>query len=747
MSGQDDFMSEIRRGSKMRKIACASNAGSVQYDLSQDNWDWMIRNNTIMKGIKSRISIEGKNDYRLVSHAIESFEDSLGKGNYLRLIYKTSEGIELDVSFFIYDDAPILAIEGRVINTSANDVHLQEIILADGILSLGESSLAYSVLGNGYWMGDCRLAFLDKEQEVTNYWSSAITNRNSGKSLIAGIAEAANVDNTIIFRKETDDYRIRFMGCCSSDRKGRPLLLKAGCSFSMNRITLVCTDDIHIGLDQYSSYVKKYAGISPRYKPYVGLFTGYSSDPGNQIVIRLTEARVLEQLDILQRTVQKYGVEYVKIEFGVCGSPGLLEPIMADVGEPGYVQPREYRVEYYFPNGIKALTDEIHRRGFKAALQSRTFLYVKGGAPDEVEKTNAIYKRAKEEWGFDYFMLDFNSSDSDNEDETRTMAEVLRDRFRTIRNAVGDDIFIEACMMAIGPVLGSADGYRPAGDYRGGNENDLLLDFTCRHYYHGKLLQMDTEFYDACMRPFVWGSQSVITPIEGTKAWVSMCALLGYSFLLGGDLRNTSEERFHIISRALPIYGKCAKPIGLMEDALPKTWVLDTDGDACIPIPKVIGLFNWSYDEIEEIQLDFRKCGLDLDKTYVFFDFWKKKFLGEFRSSFSMHLPPRNCMILHIREIPDKPSIIGTDRHVVGTCAIEMHEWDAENLTMKGISIGPSGTKHSIFVYIPQRLGPKLCKNCRCDLVEEKVLEVELSFDSCQKVEWSVTLDSKAIVR
>jgi hypothetical protein len=273
-------------------------------------------------------------------------------------------------------------------------------------------------------------------------------------------------------------------------------------------------------------------------------------------------------------------------------------------------------VEHYFPKGIRALTDEIHRRGFKAALQSRTFLYVKGGLPDEVERTTEIYKKAKEDWGFDYFMLDFNSSDSDNEDETRTMAEVLRDRFRTIRNALGDDVFMEACMMAIGPVLGSADGYRPAGDYRGGNENDLLQDFVCRHYYHGKLLQMDTEFYDASIRPFVWGSQPVITPIEGTKTWVSICAMLGYSFLLGGDLRNTSDERFHIISRALPVYGKCAKPVELMNDALPKTWVLNTNEDACIP--KVIGLFNWDYDEMKEINLDFHKCGLDIDKTYIF---------------------------------------------------------------------------------------------------------------------------------
>ena len=727
----------------MENIICTSNSGALHYDTSRDSWDWIICDTPILKSIESRIGVDEKNGYKMLSNSIQTFRDSIGTGNCLRLNYVTAEGIKFGISFYLYDDMPILAIDGIVANDSANDIHLRDITLADGSLSLGESSLAYSILGNGYWMGGCRLEFLDKE--VTNFWSTAISNRSSGKSLVAGIAEAANVDDAITFRKESEAYNIQFKGGCASDREGRPLLLKSGRSFAMNRVIFVCADDIYTSLNHYSSYVKNYAHIVPRYKPYVGLFTGYSSDPGNQIVIRLTEARVLEQLDILERTVQKYGVEYIKIEFGVCGSPGLLEPMMADVGEPGYVQPREYRMEYYFPKGIRALTDEIHRRGFKAALQSRTFLYVKGGTPDEVEKTTAIYKRAKEEWGFDYYMLDFNSSDSSNEDETRTMAEVLRDRFKTIRNDVGDDIFIEACMIAIGPVLGAADGYRPAGDYRGGNENDQLLDFVCRHYYHVKLIQMDTEFFDAAMRPFVWGSQTVITPIEGVKSWVSMCALLGYSFLLGGDLRNTSDERFHIISRALPIYGKCAKPIGLMEEPLPKIWALDIDDGGCVP--KVVGLFNWNYDKIEELELDFGKCGLEADKDYIFFDFWQKKFLGEVRSAFSAKLPPRNCMVLQIKEMPDKPSIIGTDRHVTGAYAVEKFEWDGDSLTMKGISTGPSGTTHSLFVYIPQRLGPQLCRNCKCDLVEEKVLRVELSFDSCQRAEWSVVLDSKAIVR
>jgi hypothetical protein len=291
--------------SNLRQIL---NAGNLRYDVSQDRWNWIIQDAQILTGVNTQVVIQGIDDCKLSSHNIRQFEDFLGSGSCLQLSYETAEGIRFDVSYFSYDNMPILAIEGTVSNTPANDVRLQEIALIHGNLSMGEHPPLYSVLGNGYWMGGCRLAFLDKEDETTSYWSCAIADRDSGKSLVAGIAESANVDDTIVFSRNEGTYNLRFTGICNSNRKGKPLLLKAGRSFSINRIVLVYGDDIYTGLDQYSSYVKEYMKMSPRHKPYVGLFTGYSSDPGNQIVIRLTESRVLEQLDILERTVQKYGV-------------------------------------------------------------------------------------------------------------------------------------------------------------------------------------------------------------------------------------------------------------------------------------------------------------------------------------------------------------------------------------------------------------------------------------------------------
>jgi len=74
----------------MQKITTASNVGSVHYDVSEDSWDWAIHDIPILMGVKSQIAIEGGDGYKMISHAVEPFEDSVGKGSCLFLNYSTT---------------------------------------------------------------------------------------------------------------------------------------------------------------------------------------------------------------------------------------------------------------------------------------------------------------------------------------------------------------------------------------------------------------------------------------------------------------------------------------------------------------------------------------------------------------------------------------------------------------------------------------------------------------------------------
>ena len=168
------------------------------------------------------------------------------------------------------------------------------------------------------------------------------------------------------------------------------------------------------------------------------------------------------------------------------------------------------------------------------------------------------YRKAVREWGFDYLMLDFNWSDFSNADPTRTMAEVIRDRFAAIRRVAGRGTFIEACMCPLGPVVGLADGLRVAPDFRGGKEDTLIPNFAATAAIHGRVFQLDSEFVDVALRPFVWGSGQVQAPLAGVEAYVSLLALTGFSILGGGNMRGTSAERYALLTKALPVYGRPA---------------------------------------------------------------------------------------------------------------------------------------------------------------------------------------------
>ena len=68
--------------SNLRQII---NAGNLRYDVSQDSWNWIIQDAQILTGVKTKVVIQGIDDYKLSSHNIRQFGDFLGSGSCLQL--------------------------------------------------------------------------------------------------------------------------------------------------------------------------------------------------------------------------------------------------------------------------------------------------------------------------------------------------------------------------------------------------------------------------------------------------------------------------------------------------------------------------------------------------------------------------------------------------------------------------------------------------------------------------------------
>ncbi len=689
----------------------------------------------------------------------------------MKVIYRSANLPTLAHTIYIFEDKLALGFDIEIINESEEDIYIRELyplrLMEGGNLLIFSDPKSLRVLQGHYWMTaeeNYRLRSLEDGKPVRNWWTTAIASPSSKEGLVAGILSAANTEAAIITRysSESNSLELVFSGGCyldinkrhyeteeiSPDMERRPLRIPPGNLFKMSPVILIWNSDIFQGLKEYSETIKTYNNIKLPPHPPAGLFTGYSIDKKNERAINLNERAIEEWLEFLQETsLRRYGIEYIKIEFGFEGSPTIFNPY-----EMNRLGLRGYKVEKYFPKGIKALVDEIHRRGFKAAWQSRTFLYVKGGSQDEDERTRGIYKRAVEEWGFDYLMLDFNYTDLTNSCWERSAMDLIRHRFEVIREAVGDDIFIEACMIPFGPIMEVADGFRPSSDFRAGLDDYLLKGFKSRYYLNGYCFYNDAEFFDVSERPFppqrrgtvedgwVGASEFIIYPMERTKAWLSLIGIAGLSLFCGGYLPASTAERWNLYKKFLPVYPIGGRPVDLFENELPRIW--DLKMEKKFGSWNVVGLFNWSDEEEQEISIDFKELYLDSSEKYLLFDFWRSKFLGEFQGSFSATLQPRSCLVLALHRKSEVPKVISTDRHITqGGIELIDVKWDEANNTLRGISKSPKNTSHNIFIYLPKGYEVGNLSGCEMIEVEKDILKVAVGFDASKRREWMIVFN------
>jgi len=659
-------------------------------------------------------------------------QDALGPARRITAQGSLADGLQLTVEWSLLDAAPVVALDLAIANTSGQTAHLLQLRPgANFRIDAGAPAERCTVLGNDYWMPPRPIVRLDEQAETTPWWSTAVIDRATERAVVLGIGEAANAGVTVRVSRRGDEVRGTMEAGLSPTGAGTPLVLPPGKTFSLCRLLFLSADQVHAGLEHYATLMAKQARVELRHRPYTGLFTGYSSSPDLTTVVCLDEKRVAKLLGVVKEKVGRYGIDFIKIEFEPCGSPNLLDP-------------RQYQMEKHFSQGPRALVESIRGLGFRPAIQSRTFLYVRGGDPKEREKTAEIYRRFTREWGFEYLMLDFNVTDIQNDDPTRPQIQVFRDRFRMIREAVGPGIFLEACMIPYGPVVGIADGFRPSIDFRGGNEDELLGNFAGRYFLHGRVFQLDSEFHDVAMRPFVWTKRDVVTPVAGMRAWVSLCALAGYSYLLGGAIEETSDERWAVVSRALPVSGLGARPVDLAERALPQIWSLALSGGP--PRQQTTGLFNWNYDASKTIGVKLARCGLAGDKRYAAFDFWQQKFLGEVSDKLETTLPARNGQVIWLTEITGRPEIIGASRHVTGLFRGKVTRWNPANSTLEGTVQGLGDSRVSLFVYVPPRWPARSATGAAFEQVEQRVVRVDVSTPD-KETPWAITFDPAARVR
>ena len=758
--------------------------------LSNNGWSLRLPQNLVIGARSIGVHLSGGESVvgNLVDSSSQTFSDLAGSGDAVTARF-TNEDHKLSFTWqlFVYRERPIVAVSFSATNDGPEALDIEDLFAIDGPLVDGladEDSCI--VLNNGpgldYTWGAKVLepvtTHLRPGTVAEAYWSTAIAVPSRGVNLVIGMGDAPTAFPRFVFSREGGNVGLYgtavqetentypYRGDRHADYPERginPILLESGRTIS-SRHALTRSDSIHTSLDDYADYVRDYVGMETRFGPATGLWGDYASNPTFDGIdpSTVTGGRLSTLMNILLEKLQRFGLTNIMFTLGV----GVAEehapdgfdwraalPDEArkrvDVHHPDYRGfAKGYRLSDHFPDGIRSFTDEIRRRAFKAAFHFTLLTHVKSGPPEWDDlAARTIKRKFLDDWGFDYLYLGSGATPR-NLRRDQTIVEAFGRRLKRIREEVGPDVFILADTASLSSGLGMADGSRGARDFRGGNEVLLLHAMARRYYYHGKWFWLDSEFYDAAEQPFLWNSDvgdfengsapAVITPLERTRSWISVHAIACWSLFVGGALERTSDERFFLLSRALPVYRGRGYPVDLLAEEEPlSVWALRVSrasGDYA-----VVGLFNWTEDRHRGVSFARNEVVDDADE-YLVFDFWAKRFLGSLRERYEVSLPPFCCQVLFLSKRRKYATLIGSDRHVTGAFAVEGWSYDSDTGELTGESTGPASTEHSLYFYLDEVAAVSSSDGCVAETVQPHVLRITVSFDEETTRRWKATL-------
>jgi hypothetical protein len=161
----------------------------------------------------------------------------------------------------------------------------------------------------------------------------------------------------------------------------------------------------------------------------------------------------------------------------------------------------------------------------------------------------------------------------------------------------------------------------------------------------------------------------------------------------------------------------------------------------------VVGLFNASPTGPVERKFSLSRLWLDPSRKYLAFDFWRQQFLGEVADELQVTVPAGSVRLVALHEKTGKPQWISTDRHVLqGAVEIEEASWNEAAGTLAGVSRGPVGTSHNVFVYLPEPHPWTWGGSARfrdfdaysVRPVDQRIVRVHVRFDKGDRARWEV---------
>lgn len=535
-------------------------------------------------------------------------------------------------------------------------------------------------------------------------------------------------------------------------------VLKPGASTSSGRLLVMFADDPYAGLETYArlSGLLHNVKLNSIINGWCSWFVTYGD---------VTQDEVIKHAEFIARELKPYGMEWVQIDDGYQQAFGNWEGVPAK-----------------FPKGMKWVADRIKELGLRPGIwvapyaisadtdiarnhpdwlahdaqgiqaieavhQAQAQYILDITHPGARQWLSGLFHTLTQDWGYDFIKTDFVEwtilAAGKYHDPSVSKAGAYRMGIETMRQAMGPDRHMLDC----GPALiglGLIDSMRieldrpsppcTVWEHYSGWYNSVIPAVAKRYYFHRHAWINDPDHL-----------RTAALTIPQAQAAATILGLAGGTVISGDRLYTLDTDRLDILKKILPSYGETARPVDLLEKPLAETFALRIEK----PFGHwwLIGCFNGAADVVRR-ELDLAQAGLDAGKTWLVYEFWSQKLLGQSSGRFTLDLEPTSVKLLVIREKQDVPQVLGTDRHMTnGGIELADVKWDAQTHTLAGVALGAPAMKWRLAVHVPEGFALEEDPGSRSGLAEvttsEGVLYAQPKFPAAGQTSWSLRFRKK----
>jgi len=566
------------------------------------------------------------------------------------------------------------------------------------------------------------------------------------------------------------------------------------------QISIPVGDEIIV---MYSDYYTKHLGL-PVYEPMDDTHFKSPPVMWNSwtnYYYMVTEDEVIKNVDWIVENFNDYGLEYVVIDDGPDRGEHGEHYWISNWDKETFPHGGKWLAEYIKSKGLTpglwvvpnvyAGALEDHPEWYLRDKDGKHVMVYNTPAldytnPEVLDFLTQMFSTLKD-WGFKYYKFDgefalteYNPNvDRDKlYDKNIPQIEAYRNRLEVIRKSVGSETFLEGCpggtpLQGIGYYNSYFNGDDIYNSWLGMypffvslNANLFLNNITC-YLMPGEGIcvspQMDIEEAKTVYNPeFIrvassreMDISSVGTTMNEARTIVTYASLSGTPYSFTDRLPDLPAERIDLLKKSLPTMPIVPMDLfsrggysswDLFEEFTPETYehnfprIIDLKINAPSGKYDVVAATNWT-SETESRIISFEgNLGLDSERSYLVFDFWKQEFLGMFKESVELNIEPHDTRVLHIRPLLSRPQVLATERHISGAYSIETLEWDMEKKTLIGSSKTIPGKTYSLFVHVPGEFSFSRIKS-KAEVVPEKIskniFKVTLNADD-KTTNWSI---------